>query len=123
MKDPYKSLQELLQPGGLNQTLYPPNSRYHGIETATLETKEGRTVIYLKRRFCPPPEQFEMLQEHTVTQGDRMDNIAAQYLGDPEQYWRICDANGAMQPEELTDTIGRTIRITLPEGIQGPRND
>jgi hypothetical protein len=123
MKDPQRSLQELLQTGGLNQTLFPPNSRYHGIETATLEAKPDRKIIYLKRRFCPPPERFELLQEHTVTQGDRLDNISSQYLGDPEQYWRICDANGVMRPEELTETVGRKVRITLSEGIPGTRND
>ena len=30
-----------------------------------------------------------------------------------------CDANGAMQPDELTETVGRRLRITLPEGITG----
>ena len=60
-----------------------------------------------------------MLQEHTVSQGDRLDNLAAQYLGDPEQFWRLCDANAAMHPEELTQDIGRPLRITLPEGIPG----
>jgi hypothetical protein len=55
-----------------------------------------------------------------VTQGERLDIIAATYLGDPEQFWRICDANNAMRPDELTETPGRQLRITLPEGIQGP---
>jgi hypothetical protein len=55
-----------------------------------------------------------------VTQGDRLDNIAAKYLGDPEQFWRLCDANGAMRPDALTETIGRWLRITLPEGIPRP---
>ena len=54
-----------------------------------------------------------------MTEGERLDNIAAQYLGDPEQFWRICDANGAMRPDELTETVGRRLRITLPEGIPG----
>lgn len=102
--------------------LFPPTSRYHGIETATLETSDGRTVIYLKRRFVPPPDRFALLQEHVVVQGDRLDNITARYLGDPEQVWRICDANGAMRPDELTDEIGRRLRITLPEGIPGMPN-
>lgn len=102
--------------------LFPPTSRYHGIETATLETSDGRTVIYLKRRFVPPPDRFALLQEHVVVQGDRLDNITARYLGDPEQFWRICDANGAMRPDELTDEIGRRLRITLPEGIPGMPN-
>ena len=36
--------------------------------------------------------------------GDRLDNVSAQYLGDPEQFWRLCDANNAMEPEELTES-------------------
>jgi hypothetical protein len=62
------------------------------------------------------------LFEHTVTQGERLDNIAAQYLGDPEQFWRICDANAVLRPDELTDTTGRRIRITMPAGIPATPN-
>ena len=65
---------------------------------------------------------FALLLEHTVTEGDRLDNIAARYLGDPEQFWRICDANGVMRPDELTETVGRRLRITMPEGIPGVPN-
>jgi hypothetical protein len=119
MTDPNEALQQILQPGGLKSTLFPPTSRYYGIETATLETAEGKSIIYLRRRFCPPPERFALLQEHKVVQGDRLDNITAQYLGDPEQFWRICDSNGAMRPDELTETVGRRLKITLPEGIPG----
>ncbi len=100
-------------------SLFPPTSRYHGIETGRRETPTGKTIVYLRRRFVPPPERFAAIQEHNVTQGDRLDNLAAQYLGDPEQFWRLCDANGAICPQELTETIGRTLRITLPEGIPG----
>ncbi len=102
--------------------LFPPSSRYNGIDTAKMDTPDGRIIIYLKRRFVPPPENFALLQEHTVTQGDRLDNLAARYLGDPEQFWRLCDANAAMRPEELTETIGKKLRITLPEGISGGQN-
>ncbi|HXH11993.1 MAG TPA: LysM domain-containing protein [Alphaproteobacteria bacterium] len=119
MNDP---VQALFQAGALKTTLFPPTSRYHGIDTATLTMADGRTVVYLRRRFVPPPERFALLQEHTVSQGDRLDNLAAQYLGDPEQFWRLCDANAAMHPEELTDTVGRTLRVTLPEGIPGAPN-
>jgi hypothetical protein len=112
-------LQGLLQAGALKTTLFPPTSRYHGIDTATLETADGKTIVFLRRRFVPPPERFALLQEHSVAEGDRLDNLAAQYLGDPEQFWRLCDANAAMRPDELTDTAGRALRITLPEGIPG----
>lgn len=116
MSDPLKAL---LKPADLKDNLFPSNSRYHGVEIATVETSDKKTLLYLRRRFCPPPERFTVLQEHTVTQGERIDNVAARYLGDPEQAWRICDANGAMSPAELTEKPGRKLNITLPEGIKG----
>ena len=102
---------------------FPPTSRYHSVETATVETADGRRVVYLRRRFVPRPERFALLREHTVVAGERLDHIAAAELGDPEQFWRVCDANGALRPEELTERIGRRLRITLPEGIPGQTPD
>ena len=99
---------------------FPFTSRYYGIPTATLTTSDGRTVRYLRRRFLPRTDRFALLHEHTVTEGERPDSVAARHLGDPEQAWRLCDANGVMRPEELTETPGATVRITLPEGIPGP---
>jgi hypothetical protein len=102
--------------------LFPITSRYHNIETTTLETADGRTISYLRRRFLPSPDRFALLQEHTVIDGDRLDNVTARYMGDPLQFWRVADANNAMQPEELTAEIGRKLRITQPEGIPGVSN-
>jgi hypothetical protein len=101
---------------------FPSTSRYSGIETTTLVTVKGKTIVYLQRRFIPSPERFSLIQEHTVTINERLDNITAKYLGDPEQFWRICDANNVMKPDELVETTGRKIRITLPEGIPGAPN-
>jgi hypothetical protein len=98
---------------------YPPTSRYLGIEIAEIESQSGKTIAYLRRRFVPAPERFSLLVEHTVTQGERPDTIAAEHLGDPEQFWRVCDANRVLRPEELTAEVGRRLRITLPEGIPG----
>lgn len=103
--------------------LFPPTSRYHSIETKTHEVKPGQSIAYLRRRFIPPPGRFSLLQEHTVREGERLDNITAQYLGDPEQFWRLCDANAAIRPRELIEVIGRKLRITLPEGIPGVGSD
>jgi hypothetical protein len=102
--------------------MFPITSRYYNIERAELETADGRKIVYLRRRFVPPAERFELLQEHVVTEADRLDNITAQYLGDPEQFWRVCDANNAVRPDELTEEVGRRLRITLPEGIPGNKN-
>jgi hypothetical protein len=98
---------------------FSPTSRYAAIETATLERPRGTYIVYLRRRFLPQPEVFALLQEHVVTQGERLDNITARYFADPELFWRICDANRAMRPDDLTSTIGRRLRITLPEGVGG----
>ena len=110
-------LQALLASGAINTTIFPPTSRYYGLSIATLTRADGRTVAYLSRRFVPQPERFALLQQHTVVEGERLDNITALYLGDPEQFWRICDANRALHPDEMTTPVGRRLRITLPEGI------
>ena len=102
--------------------MFSITSRYYGIATVTLETPDGEKIVYVRRRIVPLPERFELLMEHTVTEGERLDNLTAHILGDPEQFWRICDANGAIRPEELTEIIGRRLRITLPEGIPGIPN-
>jgi len=102
--------------------MFSLTSRYYNIAVAKVDTADGRKIVYVRRRFVPPPERFELLFEHVVTQDERLDNIAAQFIGDPEQFWRLCDANGAIRPEELTETIGRKLRITLPEGIPGTPN-
>ena len=99
--------------------LFPANSRYQNVTTAKLTRPDGSEVVYLTRRFVPQSERFAPLQEHMVVERDRLDNITARYLGDAEQFWRLCDANRAMRPDELTEEIGRRLKITLPEGIPG----
>jgi len=106
----------------MTNLLFPPTSRYFAVETTTLDAPDGKVIVYLRRRFVPQPERFALLQEHVVKQGERLDNITAAYLDDPEQFWRIADANRAQRPDELTETVGRRLRITLPEGIPGTPN-
>jgi hypothetical protein len=115
---PPDPVQAMLAQVALKNTLFSANSRYFGIDTATIQD-DGRTIAYLRRRFLPPASRFQLLSEHTVIQGERLDNIAAQTLGDPTLFWRLCDANNAMRPAELTATVGRKLRITMPEGVTG----
>ena len=100
---------------------FQPNSRYYNLETADYVATDGRIIRYVCRRFLPPLDRFTLVQVVTVTEGDRLDNLAARYLGDAEQFWRLADANPVMSPEELEET-GRQIRVTLPEGIPGTPN-
>ena len=101
--------------------VFGPSSRYAGLEIARVDV-DGTTVLYVRRRFLPQPESLSPVGVHSVTQGERLDHIAARYLGDPELFWRICDANRALQPDELTRSIGRRLVITLPEGVPGMLN-
>jgi hypothetical protein len=97
--------------------MFPPNSRYQNVPTATYTTPAGKPIVYLQRRFIPAPDQFATIAVYTVKQGDRIDNVAAQAFGDPKLYWRICDANLVMRPAAATATIGAQLDITLPQGI------
>jgi hypothetical protein len=119
MNEALKQLEALLSQSATAVPRFPPNSRYHATPTATLVTPDRRVITYLRRRFVPHPELFATLREHVVLQGDRLDRLAAEHLGDPEIYYRLCDANRAIRPNELTDTVGRRLRITLPEGVPG----
>lgn len=116
---PTDPVQAMLAQTSLQRNLFTATSRYYGIETETLTTANTKMIVYLKRRFLPSPDRFQLLQEHTVTQAERLDNIAAKYLGDPELFWRLADANGTMRPEDLVETVGKKLKITLPQGITG----
>ena len=97
--------------------MFEPTSRYYDIETVKItvgDDEDPRVISYKRRRIIPSGETMTTLVEHTVTQGDRLDNLAARYVGDPEQFWRICDANNVLRPEELTEEVGRAVRIGLP---------
>ena len=90
--------------------MFPVPSRYYSVETARLTLPDGREIVYLRRRF-PPRAAAVPLAEHLVTESDRLDNVTAVYLGDPEQFWRVCDANNALRPAEMEED-GR--RIVIP---------
>jgi hypothetical protein len=96
---------------------FAPGSRYADTEVATYVAADGRTIAYLRRRFVPQPDRFALLREHVVRDGERPDQLAAAYLGDPEQFWRIADANGVIAPETLTENAGTVVRITLPADV------
>jgi hypothetical protein len=89
--------------------MFPITSRYYHVETAKLILPDGNEIIYLRRRFPPPASAFRPLAEHLVTESDRLDNVTAIYLGDPEQFWRICDANNALRPAEMEEDGRRLI--------------
>jgi len=94
--------------------------RYATVDIATYEqvAPDGtrRLVRYYRRRFPPDPATMPMLARHHVLPDDRLDLISARYTGDPFGFWRICDANTALDPDDLVDAeaVGTELDIPAP---------
>jgi hypothetical protein len=114
-------LQKLMQMGVIPAVNFPTDSRYYGSSTLSYTAPNGQTFTYLARRIVPQPgaPNYATVAQHTVNQGDRLDLLAAKYLGDPLIFWLICDANGAIRPDELVDPPGSVLNITMPQGVPG----
>jgi hypothetical protein len=114
-------LQTLMQMGVIPSVNFPTDSRYYGSSTLSYTAPNGQTFPYLARRIVPQPgaPNYATVAQHTVNQGDRLDLLAAKYLGDPLMFWLICDANAAICPTELVETPGTILNITMPQGVPG----
>jgi nucleoid-associated protein YgaU len=117
------ALQTLIQSAAGTGAPTNPSSRYLGAPVDKLTRPDGVQVAYLERRTIPQPDIYTSVQNYVVVDGDRLDNLAARFLGDPLLYWMICDANGVSDPEALTTQVGRTILIPMSSAIpSGVRN-
>ena len=76
-------------------------SRYEHIPEAEIAGAEGRTIRYKRMRFIP---EVVARLTYKIEEGDRPDLAAYRALGDPEQFWRLCDANRVQRPADLTST-------------------
>jgi hypothetical protein len=101
--------------------VYDELSRYRGLPLLTYVDVDGREIVYVARRFLPRPEQLAEIAQVEVRDGDRLDLIAGQQFGDARWWWRLADANNALDPADLTTRIERRLRITLPPGVPLPR--
>ncbi|MBU3078996.1 hypothetical protein [Sphingomonas quercus] len=81
-------------------------SRYETIAEAEIAGPDGRTIRYKRMRFVP---QTQGRPGEKVLDGDRPDLVAYRALGDPEQYWRLCDVNRVIAPADLTAPPGRRL--------------
>lgn len=114
MTDP---VQLLIDAGAILSSPFGPNSRYAGVAIARYKSSASDPgVPYLQRRFLPRRSEIALAVEHLVRGGDRVDVLAARYFGDPELYWRVCDANMQDDPLALTATVGARIAIAQPPG-------
>jgi hypothetical protein len=117
-------LQAMINMGVVPTVNFPTDSRYYTSKTLKYTAPNGEMIAYLARRFVPQPDaaNYSTIAQHTVKQGDRLDLLAAKYLGDPLLYWLLCDANGAIQPDALVATAANVLIITMPQGVPGGSN-
>jgi hypothetical protein len=117
-------LQAMINLGVIPSVNFPTDSRYYATSTLQYTDANGNTISYLARRFVPQPgaANYATIAQHTVKQGDRLDLLAATYLGDPLLFWLLCDANGAIRPDQLVKTPGAVLSITMPQGVPGGTN-
>jgi nucleoid-associated protein YgaU len=90
-------------------------SRYATTEVIAAQDGRGATRRALELRRIPSTPG---VLEHVVAEGERLDQLAQRFYGDPLKSWLILDAN----PEELNPSLllrpGR--RIKVPQNRAAP---
>lgn len=81
--------------------IYERNSRY--AKFAKLEeTTDAAGRKALTMGVARVPAQTE-LGEHIRRDGQRLDHLASYYLKDATAYWRICEMNDVLLPDQLAE--------------------
>jgi hypothetical protein len=82
-------------------SLYDKSSRYlQHAEVIEVTDAKGRKVKRLGR--AKRPNEVE-LGEHIHREGQRLDHLANYYLRDPHAFWRICELNDVLLPDQLAE--------------------
>lgn len=92
-----------------------PTSRYYLLADTQYTDPDGHIIAYKKRRFLPQGESLPLYSEVAVLPGERLDTLTTRTLGDPLQFWQVCDANNAMNPFDLVAETGRKVRVPIPQ--------
>lgn len=87
-------------------------SRYEKVPDAIITDGNGRVIRFKTTRFIADPLA---VVGHLVTNGERLDHIAWQHFHDAERFWRICDANRALWPDDLLEE-GTVLRVPPSDG-------
>lgn len=79
---------------------FDPKSRYAKTPSYTVIDRRGRAVTVVG---VPPHVDVPIAGWHVRREGQRPDHLAFQYLDDGAGFWRIAEANDAMQAEWLSE--------------------
>ncbi|WP_433796247.1 hypothetical protein [Actinoplanes sp. CA-252034] len=90
---------------------YDDRSRYRDSPAYTVPDRQGRPVSVVA---VPPAPRQPEAGVHLLRDGERPDHLAARYLGDPAGFWRLAEANDAMQAEWLTERREIIVPVRRP---------
>ncbi len=90
--------------------MFAPGSRYERVAQAVYVDRDGRSIPYVLLRTFPDPAPTE--RAIVLQDGDRLDLVSFRFYGDPEQFWRICDGNRVLRPEDV-ELAGSRLLIPL----------
>jgi nucleoid-associated protein YgaU len=93
--------------------MFNPTSRYYQLKNATYTDARGRKIVYKVRRLLPRGATVAAQSAVRVRPADRLDLIAARSVGDPTLFWRLADANDAMDPFDLAEP-GAALKTPRP---------
>lgn len=95
-------------------------SRYAGTTTSLLAEPGEVVVQYLRRRIVPQSDDvLELVRIDPRRGGMRLDLLAARLVSDPEQFWRLLDANDGIDPFDFVEeTRDRPLRIPHPLALR-----
>lgn len=80
--------------------MFEPPSRYLGADTYLVPDHRGRTVVVVA---VPDAPAQALAGVHVRREGERVDHLAARYLGNAVLWWRIAERNDVMLPSALTE--------------------
>lgn len=111
-------VQLLIDAGAIPSAPFDAASRYNGVPLKLHQPRpEQPGIAHVGRRLIPAQSSIGVAARYVVNGSDRPDGVAARTLGDPLLLWRLADANAVLSPDELTDTLGRSLVIPLPPGM------
>ena len=87
--------------------MFLKNSRYYGLPTVAARDRNGRDVTAVKLRRLPETPG----DDYAVRSSDRVDIIANARYSVATRYWHVADANSELEAEELTQQVGRVVKV------------
>lgn len=92
-------------------------SRYASSEVLTTRRRDGQVVSYLAPRLSPIGSTLPLQGRIDRLPLDRIDRLANRAFGDPQQFWRLCDANDVLDP--LAYGSAGPGRVDVPRATPG----